>query len=521
MNVTNNEHEEDLVVNQQMLPFEGDALLVALTAHGVCYVSLGDMCGALGLDTRGQQQRIKRAPALLEGFRHLSLRTGGGRQTLSCLRAEKIELWLASIRTKQATNLFADKIDRYRKALPGVVLALFSLPAQLVASPREQVVLNVEGHDRTQIVDALPIDPETDSLQQEMLMILANLPSTDTMTHVTTTSSEVDRSLREGILAPEERWQVVSDTRIFSASTDLEVYLGSPTAPLALDEAQAKITAMGGSAIITARVALGLWNVRRYNSRLSINGSAAIRLDEILAWRGVQPHHRPSSPEGERLHVDGYRVEHKEQILRDLEILATCCIRGNCIVTVNGRRETLYVNGPYLRYSIVSKKNERKAQDVLGFFVAPGDWIMTYPAQGSDILAIINRRVFELNPQNEQHELRLALYLVEQWRQQATQHRYDTPYSMQDLLVASMITIDADHFERFASRIEHALIVLWERGILGEQPVCFTPVDKAKGRWKQEWLAALWRIVPPRTLVERYMPLAVERRRIPRKRRGV
>ena len=54
-----------------------------------------------------------------------------------------------------------------------------------------------------------------------------------------------------------------------------------------------------------------------------------------------------------------------------------------------------------------------------GLFVTAGDWINVYEEQGSYFLAAVEQKVFQLNPHDEQHELRIALYLTERWREQA------------------------------------------------------------------------------------------------------
>jgi hypothetical protein len=87
---------------------------------------------------------------------------------------------------------------------------------------------------------------------------------------------------------------------------------------------------------------------------------------------------------------------------------------------------------------------------------------------------------------------------VEHWRHFAHGQKYKEPLLMADLLAASMIPIDkANLTSRFAPRVEAALQKLYEQGILGEMPICLSPVDRTKAHWGTDWLAAYWRIVPP------------------------
>src|SRR5882762_5743551 len=61
MNVDDTQPTEEQVLEQHSLSFLNDTLLIAATQKDY-YVSIGDMCLALGLKTRGQQQRIQRSP---------------------------------------------------------------------------------------------------------------------------------------------------------------------------------------------------------------------------------------------------------------------------------------------------------------------------------------------------------------------------------------------------------------------------------------------------------------------------
>ena len=51
---------DDEVVAQQTVEYLGDELLILLTRTGELYLSLASVCAALGLNVRGQTQRIGR-----------------------------------------------------------------------------------------------------------------------------------------------------------------------------------------------------------------------------------------------------------------------------------------------------------------------------------------------------------------------------------------------------------------------------------------------------------------------------
>lgn len=484
------------VVEQHTVTFREHILVVACTNFLSFYVSVPSVCMALGLNVKGQIQRMKRTPALETGLRLLPLETRGGVQSTYCLNVEWLDSWLGGIRAKNL-QIDSSHIDAYCRALIEAVYDVFHRVGRFSNEPWLASYMK-----HTQAPFEVAESPGEDPLLQQKLAILATIPPPALTERFTATDSLVDRSMREATLAREDSWEIDEDTRIFSTSNHLQIYLGTPQKPLDLPEAQDKIRQLGGSTILTARVVMGLWNLRRGDSRLSINGSAAIHIDEIFAWRGLQKHQRAIRPGSSRQRTDGYRTEQKQQVLEDLKLLASCCVRGHCTVSVKGRHKTFYINGPYLRYSTVTTLNLWGEEEIVGFFLSPGDWITTYEAHDSDFLVEIDRRVFLLNPQNEQHELRLALYLVERWRQQAKQGNYNQSLSMIDLLTASMIPIDRVNITRFATRIEDALHHLWERGILGAKPVPLTPVDKSKTRWSNDWLASQWRLIPPLEVVD-------------------
>src|SRR5690242_10786683 len=90
---------EEQAVEQQVVPFMGDELAAAMTVGGNIYITLPGMCIALGLNTKGQMQRIKRTRALTAGLRLIPLKTSGGTQRINCLRVDRIALWLAGVQT--------------------------------------------------------------------------------------------------------------------------------------------------------------------------------------------------------------------------------------------------------------------------------------------------------------------------------------------------------------------------------------------------------------------------------------
>jgi hypothetical protein len=130
----------------------------------------------------------------------------------------------------------------------------------------------------------------------------------------------------------------------------------------------------------------------------------------VLALRGVKKQSVVAYPGTDVRYSNGYRTEDKQAILNDLGLLELCYVRGKCTVCINGRWQTFFVDSEYLHSSVVYRQTIW-GEEVAGLFVNVGDWINAYEASGNSYLAEVERSIFRLNPQNEQHELRLALYL--------------------------------------------------------------------------------------------------------------
>lgn len=339
------------------------------------------------------------------------------------------------------------------------------------------------------------------------------------MTNMKVTNYRPDQAVREASLAQKSMWRPGDGEISYQASNTLEVYLGTPERPLEIPQALKQIRQLSESTVLTARIVLGLWNIRRHNERVSKNGSVAVLLDEILQWQGLQKHSRVAHPGTSKRYTDGYRTEQKQRVLQDLALLASCNVRGNCTITVRGKAVPIQVDGPYMRYSVVSRKTTWKDKIIIGFLVSPGDWISTYEQHQNYYLAEVDSQIFKLNPQNDRYTLRIALYMTERWREQAKQGDFSTPIQMSELLAASMIEVDERHItSRFVPRIESALQKLEQMGIIGKQ-LCLTDIDREQSRWSKDWLASRWEILPPLKLIQEYQAMNnPQRKRLRRQR---
>lgn len=353
---------------------------------------------------------------------------------------------------------------------------------------------------------------------QEQLAIISRIPAPPSeeiqpQSHLSVMNYSPDQAVRQATLARPEQWIEEEDRVSYQASNNLRVYLANKKRPLPPAEALSIIRRFRASTVVTARIVLALWQTRRFERLLTINGSAGVRLDEILVWKGIKKQSVVAYPGTDIRYSNGYRTEDKLAILDDLSLLEQCVVRGQCTFFAQGKWQTFFVDDEYLRYSVVYRQaawNEREL-DIAGILVSAGNWIAVYGGEGEQShLAQVERDIFCLNPQNEQHELRIALYLTERWRDQAQTQDFAAPISMERLLEEAVIPIDKKHFtDRFIPRIEDALQQLYRKGILGAPPECLTPPNRSQTRWTRDWLAAQWVLLPPQSVIDHYRSLPV------------
>jgi hypothetical protein len=109
-----------------------DDELVAVQDAGGIYVAVKHMCDALGLNVRGQQQRINRHKILSDGFRTLTILTepapdgrGGGPQRTNMLRADLVPLWLSGVSVRGIKPELREKMERFQKEAAAVLWEAF------------------------------------------------------------------------------------------------------------------------------------------------------------------------------------------------------------------------------------------------------------------------------------------------------------------------------------------------------------------------------------------------------------
>ncbi|WP_126630465.1 hypothetical protein [Dictyobacter alpinus] len=302
-----------------------------------------------------------------------------------------------------------------------------------------------------------------------------------------------DMALREALLAVPTRWQrdSVTNTMYYRASNTLSIHYEGPQAVAGINS---------DSMLLTARILMGLWINRHADAQLSSHGRVPIKVEEILAWRGIQKHQRIAYAGASKRFSDGYQTKQKQQIHTEIRLLSHYTIHGQQHIRHQGQIYSNPLASSYLQVQQVEEHNK-----VIGYLVEPGKWINAYQNANTLFFASVERQIFQFHPRNDYLSLRLAFYLVEHWRQQARSGDYQRPIHMAQLLTSSMISVDkANLTTRFVPRIEAALQKLHAQHILGDPPICLSHIATNKAQWGNEWLASYWHLVPPSEIIQAY-----------------
>ncbi len=360
--------------------------------------------------------------------------------------------------------------------------------------------IDIDGLTENQLLtDIAQKREEKDEVKQlELMLLVSELAPTQ---QIMVTNHPPERAVREASLASKKRWKSRKSGMYYVASNELVVSLGTPEVPLDLEEAREEIKKLGVHTTLTDRILFWYWNTRRRGPLRQENGSVPVLLTEVLRMLGVDKHKKLAYPgtHNDKTYSDGYRAEHKERIIRNVAILSAFQVEGPVLKA--GFSNAIEVQGPYLRSSVIRRKFAGE-KTIVGFFVSPGDWVNSLDLSDDSQLTRIDEAIFQLDPQNDQHAIRLSLYLAERWRDYAHHGAFEEPIKMIDLLAASMIEIDYNNLtSRFAERIERAFETLESKGIIGGVHY-LTPLDRNQANLGRAWLSRSLCILPPETFTQ-------------------
>lgn len=345
----------------------------------------------------------------------------------------------------------------------------------------------------------------------DIASILRRIPVESSQQQLLIPNYPEDIAVRHATLQPRS-WRLDGEPPFYPHGS-LDVQMRHQGATVPLDQAEKALEHCGERTLLTLRIALGLWNLRRADHRLCWNGAVAIRADEVLYWLGIKKHNKTTHSSRR---TDGWRLEEYKVLEDDLRFATSLWISGNRQIKSRGKPAMVEVDGPYISATFCSGQTQGEHRRFYGLFLSPGAWINVYQEHQIYYLTPLSRRIFELHPQNDQHALRIALYLAERWRIVTAKRSYDTPVTMETLLRESAIAIPENNGGRFAARIEAALMTLQHRGIIGQYERTSSACERQNFRLST-WLASEWHITPPIDIIEALncavRPLPPRRRR--------
>ena len=112
-------------VEQKSVDFYGDDLTAVRTNDGRIYTSLTQMCKALGLNVRGQSQRVDRHTVLSRGKGVCKIHTPGGEQSVNVLRVDLVPLWLSGVRASMVNEDVRPKLEKFQEEAAAVLWEAF------------------------------------------------------------------------------------------------------------------------------------------------------------------------------------------------------------------------------------------------------------------------------------------------------------------------------------------------------------------------------------------------------------
>lgn len=132
-------------LEQKTVDFYGDALIAARVDDGHVYVSVSQMCSALGIDSQAQTRRIRRQEVLADGFQGVAnIATPGGRQTIYMLRVDLVPLWLSGVRTAAVSEEVRPKLQKFQREAAKVLWEAFQ-EGRLTADPTFDELLAIDS----------------------------------------------------------------------------------------------------------------------------------------------------------------------------------------------------------------------------------------------------------------------------------------------------------------------------------------------------------------------------------------
>ena len=158
------------VKSQKEVAFYEDQLTAVRAEDGHIYVSVAQMCAALGLGDQAQRRRIAEHDVLSEGLAQLPIQTAGGRQTVYMLRSDLVPLWLAGVQGRSTREDVRPKLKRFQLEAAKVLWEAFQ-DGRLTVTPESDILAGVspETAQAVQLAQAVLALARNQALMEQRL----------------------------------------------------------------------------------------------------------------------------------------------------------------------------------------------------------------------------------------------------------------------------------------------------------------------------------------------------------------
>jgi hypothetical protein len=136
------------ITEQKTVLFYDDELTAVRADDGHIYVSLRQMCDALGVARQSQVRRINRHAVLSKGLKGGAILAppsedgrGGGLQQANLLRVDLVPLWLSGIRVSSVDEAIQEKLTRFQEEAAAVLWEAFQ-SGRLTTTPEIEDLLD-------------------------------------------------------------------------------------------------------------------------------------------------------------------------------------------------------------------------------------------------------------------------------------------------------------------------------------------------------------------------------------------
>lgn len=159
------------VVEQKLVKLYDDELLAVKAEDSQVYVSVNQMCDALGIAAPMQRRRIRDHEILSEGYVLGSILTEGGKQQAALLRVDLVPLWLIGIQINSVREDIRPKLKLFVQRAANVLAEAFQ-EGRLTADPSFDDLLKQASSD---MVEAYQIAQAIMKLARNQIMLEAQL----------------------------------------------------------------------------------------------------------------------------------------------------------------------------------------------------------------------------------------------------------------------------------------------------------------------------------------------------------